>query len=116
MEGEKNQYQGEVGAQEEEVKSRGLFDFMKKKHEKEEEKCQEEVIVSGMENVHVTEVERMETEKKDEEKKEGLFAKLHRSDSSSSSSVSFCMINKEQYNQLYFDSIKGECNSIKIIG
>jgi hypothetical protein len=92
MEGEKNQYLGEVGAQEEDVKSRGLFGFMKKKDE-EEEKCQEEVIVSGMENVHVTEVEKMAT-KKEEEKKEGLFAKLHRSDSSSSSSVCFCMINR----------------------
>lgn len=92
MEGEKNQYQGEVAAQEEEVKSRGLFDFMKNKgEEKKEEKKEEEVIVSGMENVHVTEVEKMETEKK-----EGLFAKLHRSDSSSSSSVSFCLINRRR--------------------
>jgi len=96
MEGEKNQYQGVAGEQEEEVKSRGLFDFMKKKEKSEteekkeksetEEKKEEEVIVSGMENVHVTELEKMEIEKKDQEKKEGLFAKLHRSDSSSSSS------------------------------
>ncbi|KAJ1703074.1 hypothetical protein LUZ63_002853 [Rhynchospora breviuscula] len=88
MEGEKNQYQGVGSEQQEEVKDRGLFDFMKKKEEdKKEEKCEEEVIVSGMENVHVTEVEKMETEKKDHgEKKEGLFAKLHRSSSSSSSS------------------------------
>jgi len=88
MEGEKNQYQGVTGEQDQEVKSRGLFDFMKKneeKTEKEEEK-EEELIVSGMDNVHVTEVEKMETEKKDPEKKEGLFAKLHHSDSSSSSS------------------------------
>lgn len=93
MEGEKNQYQGETGEQDQEVKSRGLFDFMKKNEEKteKEEKKEEEGIVSGMENVHVTQVEKMEaekmeTEKKDPEKKEGLFAKLHRSDSSSSSS------------------------------
>ena len=96
MEGEKNQYQGVAGEQDQEVKSRGLFDFMKKNEEKteKEEKKEEEGIVSGMENVHVTQVEKMdadkmEPEKKDQEKKEGLFAKLHRSDSSSSSSVSF---------------------------
>ncbi|KAJ3680454.1 hypothetical protein LUZ60_016732 [Juncus effusus] len=95
MEGEKNQYL----QQEEEVKSRGMFDFMKKKkEEKEEEKkeeCEEDKVVAGMENVHVTEVEKLEekkikeeekNEEKNEEKKESLFAKLHRSDSSSSSS------------------------------
>lgn len=88
MEGEKNQYQGVSGGQDEEVKSRGLFDFMKKNEEKteKEEKKEEELIVSSMENVHVTQLEKMDMDKKDQEKKEGLFAKLHRSDSSSSSS------------------------------
>lgn len=106
MEGEKNQYQGVAGEQEEEVKSRGLFDFMKKKEEneaeKEEKKKEEEVIVSGMENVHVTEEEKMETEKKDQEKKEGLFAKLHRSDSSSSSSVSLIMWSISEHYRIFF--------------
>lgn len=89
MEGEKNQYQGVASEQQEEVKDRGLFDFLKK-GEKEKEKSEEETITAGLENVHVTEFEEMEVEeKKDhEENKEGLFAKLHRSDSSSSSSVS----------------------------
>ncbi|KAF3340288.1 Dehydrin COR410 [Carex littledalei] len=85
---EKNQYQGVTGEQDKEVKSRGLFDFMKKNEEKteKEEKKEEELLVSDMENVHVTQLEKMEMDKKDQEKKEGLSAKLHRSDSSSSSS------------------------------
>lgn len=56
-----------------EVKDRGLFDFI---HKKEEEKPQEEVIASELEKVHVSEPEHKEEEK------------LHRSNSSSSSSVS----------------------------
>ncbi|GAB4832986.1 hypothetical protein Ancab_007007 [Ancistrocladus abbreviatus] len=69
---------------------RGILDFMKKK---DEEKLQEEVIVTEFENVHVSEhepkVEHMKEEdhKEDEkEKKHGLLEKLQRSDSSSSSS------------------------------
>lgn len=90
MEGEKNQYQGVSGGQDEEVKSRGLFDFMKKNEENtEKEEKKEEELTQSMENVHVTQLEKMDMDKKDQEKKEGLFAKLHRSDSSSSSSVTY---------------------------
>ncbi|XP_072956911.1 dehydrin COR410-like [Typha angustifolia] len=71
--------------QEGEVKDRGLFDFMKKKEEG--EKSEEAVLIAGVENIHVTEVEKVE-EKKEEEKKEGFLEKLHRSHSSSSSSSS----------------------------
>lgn len=63
-----------------EVSDRGLFDFMGKK--KEEEKAQEEVLVTGVERLKVEETE------KEEEKKESILDKLHRSNSSSSSSVS----------------------------
>lgn len=66
-----------------EVSDRSLLDFLGKK--KEEEKSQEEVLVTGVEKLNVE-----ETEKK-EEKKEGLLEKLHRSHSSSSSSVSIIL-------------------------
>ncbi|GMH04656.1 hypothetical protein Nepgr_006496 [Nepenthes gracilis] len=69
-----------------ETTDRGIFDFINKK--KEEEKPQEEGIVTEFEKVHVSEhvskEERREEEEK--EKKHGLLEKLHRSDSSSSSS------------------------------
>lgn len=64
-----------------EVSDRGLFDFTGKKKE-EEEKAQEEVLVTGVERLKVEETE------KEEEKKESILDKLHRSNSSSSSSVS----------------------------
>lgn len=70
-----------------EIKSRGMFDFLSKK---EEEKPQEEVLVTEFEKVQVSE-EPYEKEKpceKEEEvkgKKPGLKEKLHRSTSSSSS-------------------------------
>lgn len=65
-----------------EQSDRGLFDFMGKKDE--EKKCEETAISSEFEKkAHVS-----EPEPKSEEKKESLLAKLHRSDSSSSS-VSF---------------------------
>lgn len=63
---------------------RGLFDFMKKKEDSNEEYkgAQEGEVISGVEKMHVS-----EPECKDEEKKHGsLLEKLHRSDSSSSSS------------------------------
>ena len=70
-----------------ETKDRGLFDFLGKK---EEEKPQEEVIVTEFEKVQVSEVSepKFEETKEEEEKKPGLLEKLHRSGSSSSSSVS----------------------------
>ena len=65
-----------------EVKNRGVFDFLGKK--KEEEKPQEEVIVTEFDKVKVS--EEPETKKEEEgEKKHSLLEKLHRSDSSSSS-------------------------------
>ncbi|KAJ8512027.1 hypothetical protein OPV22_002461 [Ensete ventricosum] len=66
-----------------EVQDRGLFDFLGKKKEGEKtEECHEEVLVSGVEKIHLEEAE------KEEDKKEGLLEKLHRSHSSSSSSSS----------------------------
>lgn len=66
-----------------EVQDRGLFDFLgKKKEEEKTEECHEEVLVSGVEKIHLEEAG------KEEDKKEGLLEKLHRSHSSSSSSVS----------------------------
>lgn len=67
-----------------ERQDRGIFDFLGKK---EEEKPQEEVIVTEFEKVHVSEPE----PKVEEEKKHGLLEKLRRSDSSSSS-VSFYLV------------------------
>ncbi|URE27582.1 Dehydrin [Musa troglodytarum] len=67
----------------EEVQDRGLFDFLgKKKEEEKTEECHEEVLVSGVEKIHLEEAG------KEEDKKEGLLEKLHRSHSSSSSSSS----------------------------
>ncbi|XP_061336768.1 phosphoprotein ECPP44-like [Gastrolobium bilobum] len=60
-----------------EIQDRGVFDFLGKK--KEEEKPQEEVIVTEFDKVKVSD----ETEG---EKKHSLLEKLHRSSSSSSSS------------------------------
>ena len=74
--------------QEVEVKDRGLFDFMGKKEEG-EKKNEEEVLVAGVEKVHIEEVKK---EEKEEEKKESLFDKLHRSHSFSSSSVSLTFL------------------------
>lgn len=76
MEEERNRQQEEV-----EIEDRGLFGFVGAKKEQQEE----EVVVTGMENVRVSE------EKKEEEglHKEGFLHKLHRSHSSSSSSVRF---------------------------
>ncbi|URD83885.1 Dehydrin [Musa troglodytarum] len=66
-----------------EVQDRGLFDFLgKKKEEEKTEECHEEVLVSGVEKIHLEEAG------KEEDKKEGLLEKLHRSHSSSSSSSS----------------------------
>ena len=69
-----------------ETKDRGIFDFLGKK---EEEKPQEEVIVTDFEKVTISEPEPKVEE--EEEKKHGLLEKLHRSDSSSRS-VSFYLI------------------------
>lgn len=73
-----------------ETQDRGLFNFLGKK---EEEKPQEEVIVTEFEKVQVSEAEphavRVQEEHKDEEKKHGLLEKLHRSGSSSSSVSNF---------------------------
>lgn len=68
-----------------EAKDRGLFDFLKKKDE--DERPQEEVIVTEFEKVQVSEPEPKieEPPKEEEEKKHSLLEKLHRSDSSSSS-------------------------------
>lgn len=69
-----------------ETTDRGLFDFLGSK--KEEDQKQEEVIVSEFEQkVHVSEPE-PKYEQVEEEKKPSLLEKLHRSGSSSSSSVS----------------------------
>ena len=68
-----------------EVSDRGLFSFMGKE---EEEKSTEEVLVNGVENVHIEEADKIEDKKEEAEKKEGLLEKLQRSHSSSSSSVS----------------------------
>jgi hypothetical protein len=72
-----------------ETKDRGLFDFLGKK---EEEKHQEEAMVTEFEKVSVSEsqpkVEEYkvkEEEKKEEKKHSSLLEKLHRSDSDSSS-------------------------------
>lgn len=66
------------------VQDRGLFDFMEKKKDEERKECheEEEVLVTGMEKVQIE-----EGEKANEEEKMGLLEKLHRSHSSSSSSV-----------------------------
>ncbi|KAG8378044.1 hypothetical protein BUALT_Bualt08G0097200 [Buddleja alternifolia] len=67
-----------------ETTDRGLFDFMGKK--KEEKKCEEEVIATEFEQkVQVCEEKKEEPKVEEEKKHEGLKAKLHRSDSSSSS-------------------------------
>lgn len=101
------EYEGKAGDYEEgsgaraaeggEIKDRGLFDFLGKK---EEEKPQEEVIVTEFEKVKVSDHEaprphhhepesyKVEQEEEKEKKHGSLLEKLHRSDSSSSS-VSF---------------------------
>ncbi|KAE8704478.1 hypothetical protein F3Y22_tig00110450pilonHSYRG00264 [Hibiscus syriacus] len=67
-----------AGEEEVESKDRGLFDFMGKK---EEEKPQEEVLVTEFDKVKI---EESKPEKEGEDKKKhGLLKKLHRSDSSS---------------------------------
>jgi hypothetical protein len=75
-----------------EVKERGLLDTLlgrKKAPAEDQEKKQEEALVSGMDNVKVSEPEKHHDVEKGEheggEKKEGLLAKLHRTGSSSSS-------------------------------
>ncbi|XP_031254593.1 phosphoprotein ECPP44 [Pistacia vera] len=69
-----------------ETKDRGMFDFLGKK---EEEKPQEEVIVTEFAKVQVSEPEpKVEGPNEEEGKKPGLLEKLHRSGSSSSSSSS----------------------------
>ncbi|GAB4828410.1 hypothetical protein Ancab_035408 [Ancistrocladus abbreviatus] len=89
-----HQQEGEIIKSEEAVPvestDRGIFDFMKKK---DEEKPQEEVIVTEFEKVHVSEHEpKVEHAKKEEHKEaekenqHSLLEKLHRSGSSSSSS------------------------------
>jgi len=71
-----------------ETQDRGLFDFMGKKKEEEGETKQEEVKVAEFqEKVKVEEC--VVEEDKEKEKKHSLLEKLHRSDSNSSSSVSF---------------------------
>lgn len=75
--------------QEAEIQDRGMFDFLgKKKEEENEARVQdEEVIASEMEKVHVSDPEpKMEEEEKQHE---SLLEKLHRSGSSSSSVSSF---------------------------
>ncbi|CAM0944684.1 unnamed protein product [Alopecurus aequalis] len=70
-----------------EVTDRGLFDGFLGKKKAEEDKKQEEVLVSGMEKVSVEEPEvKKEEEHEDGHKHETLFTKLQRSSSSSSSS------------------------------
>lgn len=92
-ENKSHEYETKVGEESGavETKDRGLFDFLGKK---EEEKPQEEVIGTEFEEkLHVSEpetkVEEEHKKKEEEEKKPTLFEKLHRSGSSSSSSVSF---------------------------
>lgn len=71
-----------------EATDRGLFDFMGKKEKEEEKKPHQEgeaIATEFDQKVHVSEPEHKEEEKKHG----GLLEKLHRSDSSSSSSVSF---------------------------
>lgn len=86
-----------------EVKDRGLFDFLGKKEEhqfqaegtvaefegvvKSGQGEEEEVLVTEFEKVQVTEAV-VEKKTEEEEKKEGLLEKLHRSHSTSSSSSS----------------------------
>jgi hypothetical protein len=76
-----------------EVKERGLLDTLlgrKKTPAEDQEKQQEEALVSGMDNVKVSEPEKHHEVEKEEheggEKKESFLAKLHRTGSSSSSS------------------------------
>jgi hypothetical protein len=77
-----------------EVKERGLLDTLlgKKKAPAEDQEKQEEALVSGMENVNVSEPETKHEVKEEHEggggKKESLLAKLHRTGSGSSSSSS----------------------------
>ncbi|KAK3154866.1 hypothetical protein QOZ80_2BG0196030 [Eleusine coracana subsp. coracana] len=100
MEDERNtQYsQGadETPAEQVEVKERGFLNTLlgrkKAPEDQGEEKKQEAALVSGMDNVKVSEPEKHHDEGNKEEhheggeKKESLFAKLHRTSSSSSSS------------------------------
>lgn len=81
---EEQKQQIEGGVEEVQVQDRGLFDHFTKKDEEVQE---QQVLVSEMEKVHVVDEEPKKSE--DEEKKPGLLEKLHRSHSSSSSSVSF---------------------------
>ncbi|KAK3158692.1 hypothetical protein QOZ80_2AG0140360 [Eleusine coracana subsp. coracana] len=90
-----NQGADETPADQVEVKERGFLNNLlgrKKAPEDQEEKKQEEALVSGIDNVKVSEPEKHHDEVKKEEhhedgeKKESLFAKLHRTSSSSSSS------------------------------
>ncbi|MGD7309681.1 hypothetical protein, partial [Ralstonia pseudosolanacearum] len=71
-------------AEETEIKDRGLFDFLGKK---EEEKPQEEVISTKLDQVHISE---SEDKKEDEEEKKhtSLLEKMQQHDGSSSSSSS----------------------------
>ena len=86
MEDERNtqSHQGGEAADQVEVEDRGLFDSLLGK-KKEEEKKQDEVLVTGMEKVSLAEPEVKEDHDAGE-KKESLLSKLHRSSSSSSSS------------------------------
>jgi hypothetical protein len=99
MEDDRNtQYQQSGEGQEEmppadqvEVKERGLLDTLlgrKKAPAEDQENKQEEALVSGMEDVKVSEPEKHHEVQEDHEggeKKESLLAKLHRTGSSSSS-------------------------------
>lgn len=83
---EENQNKYESGTTEVETQDRGVFDFLGKK--KEEEKPQEEVIVTEFEKVKVSEEPEKKKEEVDhegEKKHSTLLEKLHRSDSRSSS-------------------------------
>ncbi|KAF2310180.1 hypothetical protein GH714_007087 [Hevea brasiliensis] len=83
-----------------ETKDRGLFDFMGKK---EEEKPQEEVIVTEFEE----KVQVSDPEPKEEENKHGLLEKLHRSDSSTSSvSINFDHIRRSRGKKGFLEKIK----------
>nr|AWJ68130.1 late embryogenesis abundant [Cleistogenes songorica] len=80
----------EKAADQVEVKERGLLDtLLGRKKPEDQEKQQEEALVTGMENVKVSEPEKHELKEEHHEggeKKESLLAKLHRTSSSSSSS------------------------------
>jgi hypothetical protein len=82
----------ETAADQVEVKDRGILDtLLGRKKPEDQEKKQEEELVTGMEKVTVAEPEKHEHKEEHEagEKKESLLAKLHRTSSSSSSVCSY---------------------------